>query len=240
MPTITNKQRLLNQLFACLGKRIEPDEQEVQPVLEQFIYGLCREGTTTERADEAFKNLRERFFDWNEVRVSSIRELEEALGDLPDAELRAERLVTFLQEVFEKTFSFELEKLHKLGLKEAAKLLNRYQASNEYITAWVVQHALGGHAIPVDAPTLRAVQRLGLIESEGEDPETVRASLEHLVPKAKGSAFVAVVSELASEYCWEDTPHCAACPLVGECPTGQESARGNGTVSHRHVRPKSR
>ena len=40
-------------------------------MLEQFIYGLCREDATREQADRAFRNLCERFFDWNEVRVSS-------------------------------------------------------------------------------------------------------------------------------------------------------------------------
>src|SRR5262249_3333645 len=142
----------------------------------QFIYGICREGATAEEADKAFRNLSRRFFDWNEVRVSSIRELEEAFAGMPDSELRAQRLVSFLQEVFETTFSFDLEGLHKKGLKQAAKQLSRYQAANDYVGAWVIQQALGGHAIPLDEPTLRTVKRLGLVDED--DAETVRASLE--------------------------------------------------------------
>src|SRR5262249_20718351 len=90
MPTATNKQRLLTHLFNALSKRYGPTADDARPVLEQFIYGICREGTTRERADRAFKTLQERFFDWNEIRVSSVRELEEALSDLPEAELRAQ------------------------------------------------------------------------------------------------------------------------------------------------------
>src|SRR6266852_5830453 len=109
MATATNKQRLLTQIFTLLKKRYAPAEPEPRPVLEQFLYAICREGTTQPLADRAYRNLRERFFDWNEICVSSVREVEEALADLPDAEVRAQRLVSLLQEVFETTFSFDLE-----------------------------------------------------------------------------------------------------------------------------------
>src|SRR5262249_18473297 len=156
--------------------------------------------------------------------VSSPREIEEALGDLPDAESRANRLISLLQEVFETTFSFDLEFLHKKGLKQAAKQLTRYQAHNDYAIAWVMQNALGGHAIPVDQPTLRVLQRLGLIEGTPDDLEALRASLEHVVPKARGALFSELVSQVASEFCHEEEPQCSACPLQSDCCTGQELA----------------
>jgi endonuclease-3 len=237
MPTATNKQRLLGQLFAAAKKG---ETAGPLPVLEQFIFGLCREGATAEQAERAFDNLRTRFFDWNEVRVSSTRELEEALGDLPDAEARAQRLVSFLQEVFETTFSFDLESLHKKGLKVAAKQLGRFQAANDYVGSWVVQQSLGGHAIPLDEPTLRCVRRLGLIDNDQDDLEAARASLEHLVPKARGAQFVDAVSALAAEHCWDDEPQCSSCPMARECPTAQEQAREGDLAGARTMRPKSR
>jgi endonuclease III len=240
MPAITNKQRLLTQLFTLLKKHYEPAEPEARPVLEQFLYAVCREGTTRKEADRAYQILRERFFDWNEIRVSSPRELEEALADLPEAEARANRLVSFLQEVFETTFSFDLESLHKKGLKQAAKQLARYQAANDYAVAWVIQQALGGHAIPLDGPSIRALRRLGLLEGNSEDPEGLRASLEHLVPKARGALFNELVSALADEVCTEMDPHCAGCPLAGDCPTGQEVLGGAEATVGRLSRPKPR
>src|SRR5690349_5420178 len=119
MPTVTNKQRALTHLFALVKKHPAAGAAESRPILEQFIYGICREGATRAQADRAYANLRDRFFDWNEVRVSSSREIEEAMEDLPDAEGRAQRLLSFLQEVFETTFAYDLESLHKKkgGLK---------------------------------------------------------------------------------------------------------------------------
>jgi endonuclease-3 len=222
MAATTNKQRVLNQLFAGLGKGCKAAEAEPRPVLEQLIYAICREGVTREAAERAFRNLRERFFDWNEIRVSSTRELAEALEGLPDAEGRAQRLVDFLQEVFETTFSFDLEGLQKKGLKQAAKALQRYQAANDYAVAWVVQQSLGGHAIPLDAPSLRVLRRLGLLENEQGDLEALRASLEHQIPKARGAQFCDLISAVADEVCLEDEPNCSGCQLNALCPTAQD------------------
>jgi len=237
MPAVTNKQRVLNQILN-LRKKVADPEPENLPVMEQFIYGLCREGTTRDLADEAYQKLRDRFFDWNEIRVSSSREIEEVFADLPDAEARAVRLISFLQEVFETTFSFDLESLHKKGLKQSAKQLSRYQAASDFVVAWVIRQSLDGHAIPIDAPTLRVVRRVGLIEGGQESTEAARASLEHLVPKARGLAFGEAASKIAADFCWEDEPNCQACPLLADCPTGHENTRTVAAGRGGRVKPR--
>jgi len=241
MATTINKQRILTQIFSAARKAADgpaAGDPAPRPVLEEFIYGVCREDATPEEADRAFRRLREHFFDWNEVRVSSPREVEEAFAGLSNPEGRAQRLLAFLQEVFETEFSFDLEKLQKKGLKLAAKQLASYQAANDYVGAWVVQRSLGGHAIPLDAPTRRCARRLGLIDAGHEDGEAARTSLEHIVPKAKGPLFTDALSRLADAHCWEDEPQCGGCPMAGECPTAHEAGvNGLATVGRR---PKPR
>src|SRR5262245_54864523 len=94
MATAVNKPRLVNQIFGTL-KGKAPAEPPARPVLEQFLYAICREGATRSKADRVFANLKERFFDWNEVRVSSVRELADVMEDLPEAETRAQRIIDF-------------------------------------------------------------------------------------------------------------------------------------------------
>src|SRR5262245_48067640 len=79
MATTINKQRVLNHL---LTEAAPATEMEPLPVLEQFIFGLCRENATLEQARQGYSNLKTQFYDWNEIRVSSIREIEEALAGL--------------------------------------------------------------------------------------------------------------------------------------------------------------
>jgi endonuclease III len=221
MTTTTSKQRALTHLLGATRKSAEPVQR---PVFEQVVYGTCRENATCEQADLAFANLKELFFDWNEIRVSSSYEIAEALGDLTDAEVRAERILAFLQDVFETTFSFDLESLHKKGVKQAVKSLIRHPGVTEFVCAWVTQQTLEGHAIPLDVQTQRVLTRLGLIEAGQEDLEAVRTSLEHQIPKAKGTQFTEMVSQVASEFCLENEPNCARCPLRTDCVASQELA----------------
>ena len=218
MATTINKKRLLTHVLNGAKKAATGGEESLH-VLEQFVYGLCREDATPEQADRAFQFLRERFFDWNEVRVSSVRELEEAFEGMSGPEGRSQRLVSFLQEVFETEFSFDLDPLQKRGMKQAARQLLRYQAADDFVGAWVVQRSLGGHAIPLDAPTLRCVRRLGLLDGAQETLEAARGSLEHLISKNDGPQFTDSLSNIAERYCWEETPQCRSCPLSADCVT---------------------
>jgi endonuclease-3 len=239
MTLAVNKQRVVAQLFTSFKRQYEPAEPAARPVLEQFLYAICRENATREQADRAFGNLQERFFDWNEVRVSSVREVEEALGDIPDAELRANRLISFLQEVFETTYSFDLESLHKKGLKQAAKQLSRFQAANDYAVSWVIQQSLGGHAIPLDTPSLRVLRRLGLLEDGAGDLEALKTSLEHLIPKSRGPLFTELMSAMAHDPEWQRDSPSRPHPLL-QGPRRMGEHKSNSEVNERIHRPKSR
>jgi len=222
MATIMNKQRLVSQMFSQLGDACQSEECAPRTVLEEFVYAILREGHTRAAADQAFDSLRKNFFDWNEIRVSMGEELVAAIGPwITDAERRAQRVIDFLQEVFESTFSFDLEGLDKKGLKQAGKALSRYQAATAYAIAWVTQRHLGGHALPLDEASLRCLRRLKLVEEDQTDLEVIRTSLEHQIPKSKGTQFVDLLSHLCKEHCWDEDPDCGRCPMKSTCPTGQ-------------------
>jgi endonuclease-3 len=247
MPAITNKQQMLNAAHAALKKRFPlpaggPDEP--RPVLEELVYAVCREGTTPADADRAYDALRKTFVDWNEVRVSTVQEVADSLRPLPGAGLKAGWIIALLQAVFEMTYSYDLDELEKKGLKQAAKQLARYfdpkdleklglrqaakqaarlETMHDYAVAWVVQRRLGGHAIPLDGPTLRVLRRLGVVEpGEPESLEALRGSVEHVIPKAKGPEFTDLMSVHARELCVDGAPDCPHCPLKAECPTAPQ------------------
>jgi endonuclease-3 len=222
MATFTNKQQTLQQALTILRRRYEPPPVTERPVLETLLYGILREGATTEQADRAFDNLQTRFYDWNEIRVSEASEIEAALENLPNAAEKASRVIGILQAVFEREFCFSLQDIGKKGLKNAIKTLQeKFEHATDFAIAWTVQRALGGHALPLDPPSIRCLKRLTVLEDTEDDVECLRASIEHLVPKTKGPLFSEGFSQVAAHYCWEDDPSCSECPLRSDCPTGQ-------------------
>ena len=118
MPAITNKQQMLTQAHAALKKKYDAPEppEPKRPVLEELIYAILREGTTAADADRAYGTLRRAFIDWNEIRVSTVQEVADALRPLPQSGARAKRVIGLLQKVFEERYTFTLEDLDKKGL----------------------------------------------------------------------------------------------------------------------------
>jgi endonuclease-3 len=214
-----SKSQFLNDIHHHLKRRYKP-KPDRDPgrlsILEAVVYGICHEDTTREQANQALSRFKDQFFDWNEVRVSPIAEVRETLVDIPDPEGRAQRIRRFLRQLFAKTYGFTLEPLTKKPLKEALKLLQGYEAlSSDYVTATVVQQALGGHAIPVDSSTRRALERLGISEP---DLPALRSVLERAVPKNRGGEFLELLEELTHDTCVAGVPDCPRCELRKVCP----------------------
>lgn len=217
-----SKAQLLTEVHSLLKKRykLEPRTERLS-VLEAVVYGICHEGTTREQANQALSRFKDEFFDWNEVRVSSLEEIQGVLAGLPDVEGRAARLRRFLRQLFDKTYAFALDGLAKKPLKDSVKALQDYEAfQSDYVLATVIQQALGGHALPVDAPIRRGLERLGIAEPD-QELAALRAALERAVPKNRGSEFVDLLEELTHDTCVEGPPDCPRCELRKICVTGQ-------------------
>jgi endonuclease III len=216
-----SKAQFLNQVSSLLKKRykLEPNPPRLT-VLEATVYAICHEGATREQANQALSRFKDEFYDWNEVRVSSVEEIQGMLAGLSDPEDRAFKIRRFLRQLFEKTYSFTLESLAKKPLKEATKTLQEFEAfSSDYILATVIQQGLGGHAIPIDTPIRRGLERLGLADST-TDVTALRTTLERVVPKNRGIEFVDLMEELTHDTCVENVPDCPRCELRKICPTG--------------------
>lgn len=219
----TSKAQFLTEVQTLLKSRykLEPGPEKLS-VLESVIYGICHEDSSRSAATRALTQFKEGFFDWNEVRVSSLEEIQRVLQEFDHPEVKAFRLRRFLRQLFEKTYGFTLDLLLKKPQKESIKSLEEYEAlGSDYVMATVTRLALGGHAIPIDAPSLRALTRLGVADGEVDVP-TLRATLERAVPKNRGVEFTDLIEELAHDTCVEGEPDCPRCDLRKICPTGQE------------------
>ncbi len=239
-----SKTQFLTEVHTLLKKRhkLEPSVDKLT-ILEAVVYGICHEDATREQADAALARFKDGFFDWNEVRVSSLEEIQGIVAGMSDAEGRAFRIRRFLRQLFEKTYGFNLEPLAKKPQKESVKALEEYDAfSSDYVLATVTRLALAGHAIPVDAPALRALRRLGVADESTEVP-ALRGILERAVPKNRGAEFGDLIEALAHDTCVEGEPDCPRCELRKICPTGQaqkaEAAAGAKAAKGKPGKAKS-
>ena len=175
---------------------MSPDPE--RPLMEHLLLSACLENAHYDAADQAFAALAHNFFDWNEIRVSTIRELAEVMPGLPDPAAAANRVKRVLHSVFESTYSFDLEDLRKQNLGPAIQQLKKLDGSTSFTVAYVVQSALGGHAIPIDAGALQIFQILDLVTDENIKASEV-PGLERAISKSKGLEFGSLLHQLGAD-----------------------------------------
>ncbi len=168
-------------------------------VMEHLIFACCLEDARYEAAEEAFAALVHTFFDWNEVRVTSISELSEVMACLPDPRLAANRIKRVLHAIFEAQFNFDLEDKRKKNLGPTIKWLEGLDGTSRFSVAYVVQAALGGHSIPIDTGTMAVLRLLDLVTDKdaaaGEVP-----GLERAIAKSKGVEFGSLLHQFGADF----------------------------------------
>ncbi len=181
---------------------VVPDPRRT--VLEQFLFAACLENAKFDAAEQAFAALGHNFFDWNEVRVTTVRELAEEMACLPSPAEAAERVKLILQSVFETRYAFDLEELRKENLGPATERLRKIRGSSPFTVSYVVQAALGGHSVPIDAAAMAVMEVLDLVK-EKDVAEGGVPGVERAIPKNKGVEFGALLHQFAVDFA--ATPH---------------------------------
>jgi hypothetical protein len=190
---IVKAHKVLKQHYEA----IKPAED--RPLLQHMLFACCLENASYATAEKVYGKLAHNFFDWNEVRVSTVSELAGVMKDLPDATAAANNLKKILQGVFESTYSFDLEQLKKQNIGQGIKRLQSLDGVTPFILAYAVQAALEGHSIPLDKGALELLGILGIASADEVASESV-AGLERAIPKNKGIEFGSLLHQLAADY----------------------------------------
>ena len=224
----SERTTLLGKLTTQLKKRYgsKPHEPESpRAVLETLLYGTLLENAVDGQAEPALTAMVAGFHDLNEIRVSSIREIERTFPDLPEADWKSLRVKDALQHIFELNFTYDLDGLKKKAQEQAAGDLSEIPNSTPFMRLYVQQVGLGGHAMPVDRHQLALLRWLGLTDAPATkekkaklEPEEVAADeLKSAVRKSDGPLFAYLLRQAANE------PGVLAVTLAGPEDEAEES-----------------
>jgi endonuclease-3 len=194
----SNRSAIFEKLYKTLKKHYRPIVSVERPVLETLLFACCLENARYDLAEESFARIQESFFDWNEVRVTTVKELSELMQGLPDPAAAAANLKHVLHSVFETHYEFNLESLRKQNLGVAIKNLEKLRGTTPFSISYVVQHALGGHSIPLCKGSLDVMLIISAI-SQTEYERLSVPGLERAIPKNKGIEFGSLLHQLGAE-----------------------------------------
>jgi endonuclease-3 len=194
-----NRSALINRTIKVLRKHFKPvPPPKDRTLFEHLLFACLVEDSPQESAEQVFNSLKQDYFGWNEVRVSTIRELTDVLKPLVNPPESAARLKQSLHAVFESVYEFDIETLKKQNIGQAVKQLQKYNGTTPFAVAYVTQHALGGHSIPLNKGTLIALHAVGVISDE-EYTKGVVPGLERTVPKSKGAEIGSLLHQFGVE-----------------------------------------
>ena len=197
---MSNRADKYEQLHKSLKKHFktlpEPGERSV---LEHLIYACCLEDARSEQADEAFAKLQQVYVDWNEVRVTTVIELSEAMSSLPNATQAGHRIKRCLQSLFEARYQYDIDDMKKSNLSKATEEISAWKGISPFILNYVSQNALGGHAIPADTLTMEILVQCEILTQAEADKKSV-PGVERAISKNKGFEFGSLLHQFAVEF----------------------------------------
>lgn len=195
----SDKVQACKKLTSILQKEYGKSVPKLKrPVLETMLFAVCLEDNPWEKAEAGYELLLRSYFDLNEIRVSSVGELEATLADLKNAEWKGLRIRSILRFVFESTYTFDFEKLSRLTLESAQKRLKKIDYLSPFVANFTLQQVLGSHVVCLDHICHRTAIHLGIVPPEStieEASEFLRAG----VKKSEAFAFTCLLRSMATD-----------------------------------------
>lgn len=153
-------RKFVTALQKLYGKSVPGIEM---PVVETMLFAACLEDNSWHAAEQQLKKLLSTYFDLNEIRVSSVSELEATLSELREADWKGLRIRSILRHVFESTYSFDFEKLRRQTIEQAVKTLKKINDITPFIRDFLLHEILSSHIVCLDNTMLQAAKWLGLV-----------------------------------------------------------------------------
>lgn len=188
-PSAADRQKIVARLLKTLKNEFgNQPNYEQRPVLETMVFATCLEDATFDSAEAVFARLTGDFYDWNEVRVSTIAELEPVFDGVPNPALRAHRIRGILHYVFDHQYSYDFDAIRRKTMELAQKQLSKIKFLTPFARNWLLQAALGNHVVPADGKMIHCAVWLGLIPP-GTTGDSAADALKSYSRKADGPAF---------------------------------------------------
>jgi endonuclease-3 len=208
--------RVVRTLEEKYGPHIYPED--VTSPLEQIVFAVLAAKNPVTNARKALRDLKDDYVDWNEVRVSTVRHLEETLekARIEPTARYAELLKGLLESTFNEVCRVSLDTLKTDGPEKARKTVAKLDVLEPHEQQYLLVGAGVEEAPPLDPATDRICARIGIFAADDAPPKR-RKLLEQNIAAQDALRFHHLMVEHGKKLCTEDAPKCAKCPVQQEC-----------------------
>jgi len=187
-------------------------------ILELIIFHKIHFFVPEQEALLCFRRLKTLFVDWNEVRISSLKEIQEAFAGTQDALELAIFVKDFLENLHRENQTVSLEFLAKKNLVDIRKYLRGLRGVDPATVNLVLRLRKEHPVLPMSAPMEQTLLRLGLVRPE-DNREQKEKYLHNLVDQANALSFHHFFLKHSREICppEEEKMMCPDCEIRASC-----------------------
>lgn len=169
-------------------------------VVDSIIYAIISAEFSEKAAQSAMTRFASHFVDWNDLRVSRVEEIVEAIGkDTPATKDIATTITKVLRAIFDEYHKVNLEALKKIGKRPARQALEKIDALNRFAVDYCMLVSLRGHAIPLTSKMLDYLRNNDLVDPDA-DEQQITGFLTKQIPAKKGYNFYALLRHESEKF----------------------------------------
>jgi endonuclease-3 len=199
--------------------------ETMQDPLDVLIGTILSQNTNDKNSWKAYRNLKDKFASWEEVRQLDRKNLEEEIKIAGLGKQKSTAILEVLNDLYSKKGELNLEHTIHMGDSEILEELTSYKGVGVKTASCVLLFSLRRNVCPVDTHVNRIVNRLGLVESK--QPEKTFQSLFGKIPDGLAHSFHSNLILLGREFCKPTNPDCSNCPLLTVCKFKDKNLAGD-------------
>lgn len=162
-------------------------------VLDSLVRTMLSQNTTDKTSIRAFKKLKERFPDWEEVRVSPNKDVEDAIREGGLSEIKTERIKLLLDHLKSTRNECSLEWLREKDTEFVKEYLGQFKGVGPKTISCTLMFALHRDDFPVDTHVLRISKDLGWVAKSASREEAYHHLNERVPDDVKYDLHVLLV-----------------------------------------------
>jgi endonuclease III len=202
--------KLLKDYFGVPLKAVIPPDP-----LDLLIATILSQNTNDKNSYTAFRNLKEKYPDWNMVVQISERELGEIIRTAGLTVQKTSAIKNLLNYLKEEKKDMNINYLRDMGNEEVLNELTSLKGIGIKTASCVLLFSLERNVFPVDTHVHRVLNRMGVVKTT--DPVNTFYAVQDKVPEGAAHELHTNIIRLGREICKPAVPVCSICPVRKPC-----------------------
>lgn len=183
--------------------------------LDMLIATILSQNTNDQNSFKAYQNLKNYFNDWEEVKNSDIKIIEEKIKIAGLGNQKANTIKSLLDELHKNNKDYSLKNLSELNNEKSIQYLTQFKGVGVKTASCVLLFSLNKNICPVDTHVHRTLNRIGIVKTNSPD-KTFFEINKNFPPKIAHSFHTNLI-RLGREICKPKNYKCSICPLLEIC-----------------------